>query len=246
MRSRPDCFSSLTPDQQQALAETEGRIRWLLTEETLHGLLKATVITKPILQHVERQLCRSSPFVDLPTSMTMPFQFVKDPKESRRVFMDELQREGQTPGNYRLQRVDEYFYVSQDLVYNMQGGMNHATDDGLRSDVTLPADHGSAERYSIENHDDLCDGLGISTLEPPETGDTYGENKIIPYQDRPLYWLVLIPREGYVQMFFYSRMQDLVDRIKVIQRVQDKLTEIQERTNRLILLESLQETRICR
>ena len=247
MRSRPSCFFSLARDQQEALAETEARIRWLLTEETLHGLLKASVITKPILQYVDRQLGRGSLFVDFPTVINIPFQFVKDLHNSRQVFMDELEKCGQVAGSYRLERIDDYFYVSQDSVYNMQEeeslcalSSDEGTDSQREQDLTESSTP-SGQPNITEDNSDLCNGLGISTFDL-DTDVEPTESKVISFADRPLYWLVLRPHERYVSIYFYSKLQIRSD---IIQRVKDKLTEIQERTNRLMLLESLQETRLC-
>ncbi|KAG2227474.1 hypothetical protein INT45_007499 [Circinella minor] len=247
MRSRPSCFFSLARDQQEALAETEARIRWLLTEETLHGLLKVSVITKPILQYVDRQLGRGSLFVDFPTVINVPFQFVKDLHNSREVFMDELEKCSQVTGSYRLQRIDDYFYISQDSVYNMREEKSLCTlssDEGTdlkREQYLTEPSTSSGQQNTTEDNSDLCNGLGISTL-AVDTDVESTDSTVVSFADRPLYWLVLRPHERYVSIYFYSKLQIRSD---IIQRVKDNLTEIQERTNRLMLLESLQETRIC-
>ncbi|KAI9245564.1 hypothetical protein BDA99DRAFT_490295 [Phascolomyces articulosus] len=246
MRSQPSCFSSLARDQQEALAETEARIRWLLIEETLHGLLKSSVITKPILQYVDCQLGHGSIFVNFPTVINIPFQFVKDLHHSRKIFMDELEKAGQYIQNYKLRRIGDYFYVSQDTVYNMRD------EEALRTstseeDIESSEDNNSGPstahtpQNTSEDDRELCNGLGISTLDintNRESSDSTEES----FQDRPLYWLVLRPQERYISMFFYSKLQI---RSSVLQRLRDLLAEVQERTNRLILLESLQETRSC-
>ncbi|KAI8144511.1 hypothetical protein BJV82DRAFT_70230 [Fennellomyces sp. T-0311] len=239
MRSQPSCFSTLTRDQQGALAETEARIRWLLTEETLHGLLKTATITKPILQYVDRQLGRGSLFVDFPTVINIPFQFVKDLHDSREVFMNELEKVGKVAGSYLLQRVDDYFYVSQDSVYNMREEESLCQpDEGILPNESIS---GFSVPPTTVADDDLCNGLGISTMN--EDNDATSTDPLtVPFQDRPLYWLVLRPHERYVSIFFYSKLHIRSD---VLQRVKDKLSEVQERTNRLMLLESLQETRSC-
>lgn len=245
MRSRPTHFSSLTRDQQEALAETEARIRWLLTEETLHGLLRVNVVTKSILRYVATQLGHGSIFVKFPTVVNVPFQFVKDPEEGRQLFMDELEKQGKTPGNYQLQRVGDYFYVSLDAIYNMSDEELLATTPVMPSPMEETSVISSSSS-SVE-HDDLCHGLGISTLD--STDDTDHEESVtndsdkVPFQKRPLYWLVLHPQEDHMRIFFYSKLQIHLD---VIQRVKNKLLEVQDTTNRLILLRSLQETRICR
>lgn len=245
MRSRPTHFSSLTRDQQEGLAETEARIRWLLTEETLHGLLRVNVVTRSILRYVASQLGHGSIFVKFPTVVNVPFHFVKDPEEGRQIFMNELEKQGKIPGNYQLQRVGDYFYVSRDAIYNMSDEQLLSTTPMMASPVDGTPIVSSSS--SSAEHDDLCHGLGISTLD--STDDTDHEDIVtshsdkVPLQKRPLYWLVLHPQEDHMRIFFYSKLQIHLD---VIQRVKNKLLEVQDTTNRLILLKSLQETRICR
>ncbi|KAI8639358.1 hypothetical protein BD408DRAFT_350066, partial [Parasitella parasitica] len=99
--------------------------------------------------------------------------------------------------------------------------------------------------------DEFCNGLGISISKPVDNDrltkeqDDLNRTASVPLDKRPLYWLILIPYERYIQIYFYSKLQmpnagsDLLDPVK------EKVRLIQERTNRLALLSSLQDTRIC-
>ncbi|KAI7903405.1 uncharacterized protein BX663DRAFT_434036, partial [Cokeromyces recurvatus] len=71
------------------------------------------------------------------------------------------------------------------------------------------------------------------------------EEASVPLDKRPLYWLILIPYEKYVQVYFYSKLQLLEPEFNILELIKEKLKIIQERTNQLVLLNYLQETRIC-
>jgi hypothetical protein len=254
MQSQPECFSSLNYDQQTALAETDSRLNWLLKEETIHGLLKVPVITLPILQYVEQQLSKNNPYVEYQTSMTMPFQFVKNWAESRLIFMNELEKDSccKKSGKYQMKRLGDYFYVCEDSIFNIgdeQSYSNSASPivpDG--NSVTFVAGNFLA---SETTNNDFCDGLGISISQFAEREEAEEESQLIeeastPLEKRPLYWLILIPRERYVQIYFYSKLHMLTAGADILNPIKEKIKEVQELTNRLSLLNYLQETRLCR
>ncbi|KAL9552740.1 hypothetical protein MBANPS3_003625 [Mucor bainieri] len=264
MQSQPDCFSCLTQDQQAALAETDARVNWLLKEETIHGLLKTPIITLSTLKYVEHQLSTPCPFVEYQTSVKMPFQFVKHYQESRTIFMNELEKDSccQQSGKYRLKRVGDYFYVCEDAVFNMseESSYSNSASPVVTTEPSPPSPdqqdvfastQQQQQQQQMVVDDDFCDGLGISlskfadrdALEEQEQA----QEASVPLHKRPLYWLILIPYEKYVQIYFYSKLQlpaagssDLL-----LNPVKEKIKMIQERTNRLALLHSLQDTRIC-
>ncbi|KAK4521739.1 glycerophosphoinositol permease [Mucor velutinosus] len=257
MQSQPDCFSCLTQDQQAALAETDARVNWLLKEETIHGLLKAPIITLSTLKYVENQLRTPCPFVEYQTSIKMPFQFVKNYQESRIIFMDELEKDSccQKSGKYQLKRVGDYFYVCEDSVFNMSeesSYSNSASPVVTEPSPPSPTTHTDQEDSFASTqmaHDDFCDGLGISLSKfadrEAEEEVMLNETAGVPLSKRPLYWLILIPYEKYVQIYFYSKLQMPAAGSDLLSPVKEKIKMIQERTNRLALLNSLQDTRIC-
>ncbi|KAI9319087.1 hypothetical protein BX666DRAFT_1922985 [Dichotomocladium elegans] len=256
MDSQTTSFSSLSKDEQEAFAETEARIQWLLTEETLHGLLKASIITEPILQYVIQKLGCKNLFVDYPTTTTMPFNFIKDATESLKTFMIELEKKWKTDSRYRFKRIGNFFYACEDAVFNMQEeeqlcGLSDAAVSILADRPSSNTSSSSEPRTAsaIIDHEDLCHGLGISTLDITE--DTYRDDQRIsvgsndenvPLNRRPLYWLVLVPHRRNVQIFYYSKLHIYSD---ILNRVKNELRDVQDTTNRLLLLRSLQETRIC-
>ncbi|KAI9478175.1 MAG: hypothetical protein EXX96DRAFT_239123 [Benjaminiella poitrasii] len=254
MQSQPECFSSLSQDQKVALAETESRVNWLLKEETIHGLLKAPVITLLTLKYVEQQLSSPCPFVTYQTSLTIPFQFVKNFTESRLIFMDELEKDSccQKNGKYRLKRIENYFYVCQDSVFNMGDEVSYSNSGSPvvpeHSPSTSELDHFSTNHSTTE--DEFCDGLGISITNTVKTENNNNETKLeenatVPFDKRPLYWLILIPYEKHIQVYFYSKFQLLGPGFNILKLLKEKLKIIQERTNQLALLNYLQESRIC-
>ncbi|CAO3642716.1 unnamed protein product [Mucor fragilis] len=256
MQSQPDCFSCLTQDQQAALAETDARVNWLLKEETIHGLLKTPTITLSTLTYVEHQLSTPCPFAEYQTSLKMPLQFVKNHQESRAIFMSELEKDSccQKSGKYQLKRVGDYFYVCEDAVFNMSEESSYSNSASPIVTEPLPPsppshadqEHGSFASTQMVVDDDFCDGLGISlSNRDAEEEAMLSETASVPLDRRPLYWLILIPHEKYVQIYFYSKVQMPAAGSDLLNPVKEKIKTIQERTNRLALLNSLQDTRMC-
>lgn len=256
MQNQPDCFSSLSRDQQIALAETNSRINWLMKEETIHGLLKSPVITLSTLKYVKNELCSPGLHVDYETSIKLPFQFVKNYAESRNIFMNELEKDSccQKSGKYQLKRVGDYFYVCEDSLYNI--GEEASYSNNASPIVPEQPSRRTQESEQLEptamDENDFCDGLGISLSKFSERDDMEEEEEETEQDHntsmdrRPLYWLILIPHERYIQIYFFSKMQLLVIGSDILNPIKEKIKMIQERTNRLALLNYLQETRICR
>jgi hypothetical protein len=97
-----------------------------------------------------------------------------------------------------------------------------------------------------QGSDEFCEGLGISILEP-ETPD---EEEVDAAKQEPLrpqlYWLLLIPQAQNVQIYFYSKMQQSVNRSEIIRVTKSMVNEVMERTNKMSLLQHLHDTRRCR
>jgi hypothetical protein len=254
MQNQPEWFSSLSQDQKSALAETDCRLNWLSKEETIHGLLKTPIITLPILQYVENQLNSPCPFVDYETSIKIPFQFVKNYTESRNIFMSELEKDNccHTSGKYQLKRVGDYFYVAEDSIFNM--GEEASYSNSASPIVTEPSRSAIDNEHDMVSHptdDDFCDGLGISLSKFSEKEDlleleSFKDDTNTPLDKRPLYWLILKPYEQYIQIYFYSKLPISGARADILNPIKEKIRMIEERANRLSLLNYLQETRICR
>lgn len=250
MKSQPECFYSLSQDQQIALAETDSRVNWLLKEETIHSLLKFPTITLSTLKYVEKQLCAPTPYVGYETSITIPFQFVKNYAESRTVFINELEKDRCCRRNekYRLKRLGDYFYVCEDSIYNIGEESSYSNS---ASPIVTDNSPVSESLIDTNSNDDFCDGLGISISqfverEEYEEEDDEDKSPGTPMNKRPLYWLILIPHERCIRIYFYSKMQMINAGSDILNPVKEKIKVVQERTNRLMLLNYLQETRICR
>lgn len=253
MRSKPTCFNSLTKDKQEALAETEARLLWLLTEEIMHGLLRSSPVNQPVLDYIESHLKKKNPFVDFPTSMLVPLTFVKRPKLGRRIFLEQLAKDRHTP--YPLSRIGDYFYVNEDIkpadlkditIAEPTTPITPLTDSDLATQGLMirGADNNEVEEGG---NDEFCQGLGISILTPPERNG-FDEEPLEGNQvsHRQLYWLLLIPQPHSVQIYFYSKSFQSVNRSEIIKHTKIKISEVLERTNRLILLHDMEETRLCR
>lgn len=255
MRSKPTCFDSLSRDKQEALAETEARLLWLLTEEIMHGLLRSGPVNQPVLDYIESQLEKKNPFVDFPTSMLVPLTFVKRPRLGKRIFLDQLAKDRHSP--YPLSRVGDYFYVNEDikpsdlkdfLITEPTTPITPLTDSDLTTQGLMirgidqdPAD--------VEDNggDEFCQGLGISIIAPTDQNGSDDEpSEAYQVSHRQLYWLLLIPQPHSVQIYFYSKSFQSVNRSEIIKHTKIKLAEVLERTNRLILLHDLEETKLCR
>ncbi|CAO3658343.1 unnamed protein product [Rhizopus stolonifer] len=216
---------SLSQDKQDALVETEARLTWLFTEEIMHGLLRSGPVTQNVIRYIEAQLKKKNPFVDFPTTMFIPLAFVKNRKDSRLLFLKELEKVNET--HYRLVRVGDCFYASD----SGQAPLN--TNDPMLDGLNITTEE--------ESNNEYCQGLGISILEPETEDEEIKRERVYPQ----LYWLLLIPQAQSVQIYFYSKMQQSVNRSEIIRVTKVLVNEVMERTNKLTLLQHLHDSRIC-
>lgn len=233
--------------------ETEARLTWLFTEEIMHGLLRSGPITQSVIRYIEAQLKKKNPFVDFPTTMFIPLSFVKNQKESRRMFFQELEKHNSTP--YRLVRVGDCFYASDNSKMTTFESEHEVLDeeksdfDGSGLNITTEPQatkkEGCDETVNTQGSDEFCQGLGISILEPETIDDDTGTIKQEPIRPQ-LYWLLLIPQAQSVQIYFYSKMQQSVNRSEIIRVTKSMVNEVMERTNKMSLLQYLHEERRCR
>jgi hypothetical protein len=139
--------------------------------------------------------------------------------------------------------LENYFYVSEDAMFNMGDESSYSNSGSpVTGDTPATADPGV-------QRDNFCDGLGITLLEatnPTKDKKTDEGEPNTSLSKRPLYWLILIPYERYVQIYYYSKMQILSTNSDVLNALKEKVKYTEERTNRIILLNHLQETRACR
>jgi hypothetical protein len=202
------------------------------------------------LKHIEMELSNPTPYVDYQTSMTMPLYFVKNNVESRLIFMDELEKDCGGEGNrkYKLKRLQDRFYVSEDSRYNIGDEISFSNSGSPVAQDTPTTPLIENEVYIDEdlNSDGFCDGLGISISRE----ETFGTSKVTPDSNtplsrRPLYWLILVPHENFIQIYFYSKVHFFSSINNIIDPIREKINTVQQRTNRLALLNYLQDTRMC-
>ncbi|KAI9264092.1 hypothetical protein BDA99DRAFT_463016 [Phascolomyces articulosus] len=278
-----EALSGLSTEKQDALIETKARLAWLLTEEVMHGLLRAGPVTDVVVRYIQSHLMKKNPFVDFPTTMVIPLVFVKDQQMSRRVFLEQLERNAMTP--YKLVRVgdcfyatdqkeytdifdagDSYFYRSSETTsqhqHQPQEGADFFMDLGIEvysdkpshpQQQTLQQQQQSSqqqENVAGSPNDEFCEGLGISIMEPDIFSDEENPtstNNMVDHQQvyQQLYWLLIIPRSQTVQIYFYSKMPQSVNRSEIVRMTKVMINDAIERTNKLVLLQHLNATRVC-
>ncbi|KAI8967702.1 hypothetical protein BDF20DRAFT_982257 [Mycotypha africana] len=255
-------LQGLSKDKLDALLETVARLNWLFTEEIMHGLLRIEPVTENMIHYVEAQLQKKNPFVDFPTTTFIPLAFVKSQKESRQIFLDELELYNNQA--YQLTRVGDCFYASDsnpeiingrkdtdavftDVTKNIPffdgEGLNITTDPALDEECMI--EDTAVTESKDEKNDEFCHGLGISIEEAVE--DTQAvTNSPDQLAVRPrYYWLLIIPQAQTVQIYFYSKKQQFVNRTEIIRVTRSMINDVLERTNKISLLRNLNETRKC-
>jgi hypothetical protein len=89
-------LDSLTVDKRENLLHTRGRIDWLLKEAIMHGLLKSQTVEKSVLSFIQKQLKHKNPFVDFPTTFSVPLSFVRR-KQGQDRFLEEFSKTDMSP-----------------------------------------------------------------------------------------------------------------------------------------------------
>lgn len=240
--------------QLEAIADTEARLEWLLKEEIMHGILNMTPVTPEILNLVETQLKTKNNFVNFPTAMTLPLTFVKK-KRGHEIFMQELGRTSMYP--YELHQVGEYFYLTEgedtevaDHVQNNSTNghsLDIAHNGTLSSGTTTPVSQHRGSSSSLSSSDDARHGLGIiisnsHVSKAPSSSQSFQ----IPLLSRKRqFWLILVPKESYVQLYFFSKALKEDECVSILTHIRKSISELCIKVNQLTLLQSLNETRNC-
>ncbi|KAF8937365.1 KICSTOR complex protein szt2 [Dissophora ornata] len=259
-RSLQHLFPSLESTQVDALVDTEARLEWLVKEEVMHGLLNMTPVTVDILGLIETQLKTKSNFVSFPTAMILPLTFVKR-RRGHEIFMQELGRAKMHP--YELHQVGQYFYLTEgddaveedDLVDTEIAGDDVEDSTGQTKvepqNEDLPSLSGSLEENSsLSSSNDLCHGLGIVILPNPKPTkrstlrQKNGNGQTLPRKKRS-FWLILVPKENFVQMYFFSKSLSEEACKGILSHARKAISELCVKVNQLTLLQSLNETRYC-
>lgn len=241
---------SLTTDKQEALAETRHRIDWLLREEIMHGLLKSQPVEKLVLSYIQAQLKHKNPFVDFPTTFNVPLSFVNDEKGQER-FLKEFSKTNMSP--YSLNQVEGCFYISEDEERSEPIIVNSMSDfdsNRISENSSLNILEDTYDDNYPDEDSDICQGLGISIYSLDEN-DTKLDHQNVKSVKRhvvhkQLFWLLLIPQETCIQMYFYSKAVSAIERANIIKHVRNCIIQISEKVNRLVLLDELCYLRSCR
>jgi hypothetical protein len=267
-RNLQHLFPALDSTQLDAISDAEARLEWLVKEEVMHGLLSMTPVTVEMLSLVETQLKTKTNFVNFPTSMTLPLTFVKK-RRGHEIFMQELGRTSMLP--YELCQAGPYFYLRESDC-GSTGSMS-AQDPGTRR-VSPDPNRTNSNEAQCEGSDtpvfpetdkdaasnsppssDLCHGLGIVILPSPKnkgstasSGTGSGGSRGASSDDQGRgrdFWLILVPKESYVQVHFFSKTLSEGACHSIVDHVRRAVDELCVKVNQLTLLQSLNETRNC-
>ncbi|KAF9116583.1 KICSTOR complex protein szt2 [Mortierella sp. AM989] len=258
-RSIHHLFPTLDSIQAEAIAETEARLEWLVKEEVMHGLLNMAPVTVDILGLVETQLKTRSNFVNFPTAMTLPLTFAKK-RRGHDIFMQELGRTNMYP--YELHQVGQYFYLAEgEDVVQEDEIIDKATSDHIEEPSSkietdpqnddLPSLSSNLEKDpSLPPSNDLCHGLGIVILPNPKpvknlTSNQRASNGQRQHRKKRSFWLILVPKDTFVQMYFFSKALSEEACNSILDHVRKAISELCIKVNQLTLLQSLNETRVC-
>lgn len=224
----------------------------------MHGLLRAGPVSEAVVRYVEAQLKKKNPFVDFPTTIFMPLVFVRNQQLGRKFFFEQLETTGGTP--YRLVRVRECFYASHEHDHQPQHQHPKQLYDELppvsadnKAVSLLSGDTPFSDPYpETSSSDDFCQGLGISIMddpdleeEPPLEQDEPPAEPAPVVKQQLLYWLLIIPQAHSVQIYFYSKVPQAVNRSEIIRVTKALVNDIIDRSNKKVLLQYLHETRMC-
>ncbi|CAG8800465.1 11153_t:CDS:2, partial [Racocetra persica] len=224
-------YECLTENKKEALNETRNRIDWLTKEEIMHMLLKSQSVDRSVLSFVQTQLRNKNPFVDFPTKFNVPLSFVrrKHGKHGHELFLEALSKADMRP--FTLNQVEDCFYISED---DEIGEPLVSTDGRCETSPVF----GTAPD----------DGLGISIGIPDEDDDMQDlDSKPVKRNvvHKQLFWLLFIPQETSIQMYFYSQAVSQVKLFNIIKHVRNCIIQASERVNRIILLTDLNNTHNC-
>jgi hypothetical protein len=243
-------MDSLTTDKQEALEETRSRIDWLLREEIMHGLLKSQPVEKLVLSYIQAQLKHKNPFVDFPTTFNVPLSFVNDEKGQER-FLKEFSKTNMSP--FSLNQVEGCFYISEDEEKSEPISVNSSPEfdpDRISENTSINIQENTYGDDYPDEDSDFCQGLGISILDENDTklDQDYQNIKSVKRHvvHKQLFWLLLIPQETCIQMYFYSKAVSAIERANIIKHVRSCIIQISEKVNRLVLLDELFYSRSCR
>ncbi|CAG8487622.1 14879_t:CDS:10 [Acaulospora colombiana] len=236
-------LSLLTVDKRKNIDETKDRIDWLLKEEIMHELLKTRNVNQSVLAYVQKQLRKKkNPYVDFPTTFTVPLSFVRKSKGPTR-FLLEFSKADMKP--FSLNQVEECFYISMDG--EIPESLETATpnyDDGSENTET----HALMSEARREGKKGIASGLGISFSHPSDReniSDPADKSTKKNVAQKQLFWLLLIPQGMSIQVYFYSKALNSLKRSLTIQHIRKCIVDVSERVNQLILLEDLHEKRHC-
>ncbi|CAG8453507.1 6017_t:CDS:10 [Cetraspora pellucida] len=236
-------YECLTEDKKEALNETQSRIDWLTKEEIMHMLLKSQSVDRSVLSFVQTQLRNKNPFVNFPTTFNVPLSFVrrKHGKHGHELFLEALSKADMRP--FTLNQVEDCFYISEDdeigePLVSTDGRceaspvFGTATDDGEIAEDQSISQVPALDDYQDDGEDEIASGLGISIV----------KRNIVHKQ---LFWLLFIPQETSIQMYFYSQAVSQVKLSNIIKHVRNCIIQASERVNRIILLTDLNNTHNC-
>jgi hypothetical protein len=203
----------------------------------MHGLLKSQSqhVGELVLAYIQEQLKRKNPFVDFPTTFNCPLYFVHHDKGQER-FLKEFSKTDMSP--FSLNKSEGCFYISEDE--EKSEPLVESNPDSMPVSPSLEGIYG--------DEDEFGQGLGISIYSENDAADQSDKSTFVKRHvvHKQLYWLLLIPQENNIQMYFYSKAVSAIERSNIIKHVRNCIMKVSEKVNRLVLLDELSNSRDCR
>ncbi|CAG8576020.1 1189_t:CDS:10 [Gigaspora margarita] len=257
-------YECLSDDKKEALNETQSRIDWLTKEEIMHMLLKSQSVDRSVLSFIQTQLRNKNPFVDFPTTFDIPLSFVrrKHGKPGHELFLESLSKADMRP--FTLNKVEDCFYISEDdeIEESLVSTDSRceaspafgAPGDGEITEEQIVSQVPAFDDYPDDGDDELLfSGLGIRSgisdisdiSEDDDIPDLTSKSIKRNVVHKQLFWLLFIPQETSIQMYFYSQAVPARKRSEIIKHLRNCIIKVSERVNRIILLTDLNHTHNC-
>ncbi|KAK0161678.1 hypothetical protein PV327_008097 [Microctonus hyperodae] len=260
--------------QHNAITNLKAEIDWLLRDEIATALLDTNLPTYETLDFVSRHVAESSGRTSCHLDR-VPLHFVFSSTNSAPKFFQELIN--MEADQYIIHQQKEFLYFvknTESVNYETTSrGNDTSVRNGKKSNKNKQTNnnsdgvqHSKNSRANRQNSNELpgCQSE-ISSIGDghPATDDGYeGDSSnseddccwLTSLDERrkylPNFWLILQPKNNYVDVYFHCRFLDFVspevDRYRLIQKmVVSQIAVICRRVNQYLLLESLHDTRNC-
>ncbi|RZC33025.1 SZT2-like, partial [Asbolus verrucosus] len=268
----PEPLMSLPENQRKSIIVLREEIKWLLKDEIATALLDIDTVTlntlNYVMKHVTESKGRSSCIMDV-----INLNFVFGSGESHEKFIEEFAK--MKVPNYKLVQEDELYYLAKgnnfeqnknnyfmengdvfecnrELYRNQLKYNDHVVDivDMYAKDLDEIASQPS-DISSISGSVLGTDGTGYDEDVSNDDEDyEWLQHLNMKRQNLPNFWLITQVEQETVTIYFHCRFLELttihVNAYLEVQRIiSDEIRELCKKVNQSLLLQSLDETRIC-